>query len=154
MGQFLFKNEACFAGTGFCGSGNPTTKQFEEIRMKKIIAASAMAVCAAIPAQGELVYAYTSLDQLISFDSLSPGNLISARTITGLQTSESLLGIDYRPANGLLYALGDSSRLYTINPATGAATQVGTASSRLSSTELLLVLTSILRRTSFALLAI
>ncbi len=84
-----------------------------------------MAFCVTIPAQAELAYAYTSLDQLISFDTASPGNLISAIAITGLQNSESLLGIDFRPANGLLYALGNSSRLYTINPNTGAATQVG-----------------------------
>jgi len=94
--------------------------------MKTILAASVLALCAAVPAQGELVYALTSLDQLLSFDSASPGNLITARSITGLQTSETLLGIDFRPADGRLYALGNSSRLYTINPNTGAATPVGT----------------------------
>jgi hypothetical protein len=47
--------------------------------------------------------------------------------ITGLQAGENILGIDFRPATGQLYALGSSSRLYTINLTTGAATQVGTA---------------------------
>ena len=93
--------------------------------MKKIFAASALAICAAIPAQGELAYALTQLDQIITFDTVAPGNLFSARAITGLQASETLLGIDYRPANGVLYGLGNSSRLYTIDPNTGAATQVG-----------------------------
>jgi len=47
--------------------------------------------------------------------------------ITGLQAGENILGIDFRPATGQLFALGSSSRLYTINLATGAATQVGSA---------------------------
>jgi len=51
--------------------------------------------------------------------------LNSAQFVTGLQPAETLLGIDYRPANGLLYGLGSSSRLYLINPTTGAASQVG-----------------------------
>jgi len=35
--------------------------------------------------------------------------------------------MDFRPATGLLYAIGSTSRLYTINTATGAATQIGSA---------------------------
>ena len=46
--------------------------------------------------------------------------------ISGLAAGESILGIDFRPATGQLYALGSANRLYTINLATGAATQVGT----------------------------
>jgi len=50
-----------------------------------------------------------------------------AKPVTGLQTSESILGIDMRPATGQLYALGSSSRIYTLNMASGVATVVGTA---------------------------
>jgi Domain of unknown function (DUF4394) len=47
------------------------------------------------------------------------------------------LGIDMRPANGQLYALGSTSRLYTLNMANGAATLVGTGAltTALSGTE-------------------
>ena len=38
----------------------------------------------------------------------------------------TLLGIDYRPANGLLYGLTDTNTLYTIDPVTGDATVVST----------------------------
>jgi hypothetical protein len=93
--------------------------------MKTIFAAAAVALCVALPAQAERIYALTSADQIISFDSATPGILNSAQFVTGLQPAETLLGIDYRPANGLLYGLGSSSRLYLINPTTGAATQVG-----------------------------
>jgi len=47
--------------------------------------------------------------------------------ITGLQAGETVLGFDYRPATGGLYAIGSTSRLYLINGTTGAATQVGSA---------------------------
>ena len=48
-----------------------------------------------------------------------------SKAISGLQTGENILGIDFRPVNGQLYALGSTSRLYTINLGTGAATAVG-----------------------------
>jgi hypothetical protein len=51
--------------------------------------------------------------------------VISDLPVTGLQQGESLLGIDFRPANGLLYGVGSSNRLYTVNPRTGEASQVG-----------------------------
>lgn len=47
--------------------------------------------------------------------------------ITGLQAGESLVGVDFRPNGGTLYGVGSTSRLYSINASTGAATQVGTA---------------------------
>jgi hypothetical protein len=45
--------------------------------------------------------------------------------LSGLQGDERLVGIDFRPSNGKLYGLGATLRLYTIDPATGRATQVG-----------------------------
>lgn len=47
------------------------------------------------------------------------------KAITGLQSGENILGLDFRPLNGQLYALGNSSRIYTINLGNGAATPVG-----------------------------
>lgn len=82
-----------------------------------------------VSAQGgelAIVYATTNANQLMTFASSSPGTSLSTVTVTGLQPGESILGIDIRPLNQALYALGSTSRLYTINPTTGAATQVGT----------------------------
>ena len=73
------------------------------------------------------IYGVTTNNALIRFDSATPGTVITVGTITGLQSGETIVGIDFRPANGQLYALGSTSRLYTINLVTGAATQVGTA---------------------------
>ena len=47
--------------------------------------------------------------------------------VTGLQAGETLVGIDVRPANSVLYGVGSTSRVYTVNPLTGLATQVGVA---------------------------
>jgi hypothetical protein len=63
--------------------------------------------------------------RLVSFDFNSPGTLRTDMVISGLQAGEVLRGIDFRPATGQLFALGSSSRLYTLNPDTGVATQVG-----------------------------
>src|SRR5678809_110495 len=38
-----------------------------------------------------------------------------------MSDSEAIVGIDFRPSNGQLYALTNAGRLYTLNPATGAA---------------------------------
>jgi Domain of unknown function (DUF4394)/IPTL-CTERM motif len=74
--------------------------------------------------EAETIYAVTTTNALLTFDSATPGTTTSV-AITGLQAGESIVGIDLRPTTGQLYGLGSSSRLYTINPATGAATQVG-----------------------------
>ncbi len=66
-------------------------------------------------------------DQLVTFDSALPGDIASARPITGLAAGNTVVGIDFRPIDGRLYALGQQDRRYTIAPATGVATQVGTA---------------------------
>jgi hypothetical protein len=80
-----------------------------------------------VPAQATTIYGVTTTNVLERFDSSTPGTIFGALGITGLQAGETVLGIDFRPATGGLYALGSTSRLYTINPATGAATQVGSA---------------------------
>ncbi len=65
-------------------------------------------------------------NNLVRFNTATPGTITSSTPITGLQAGENVLGIDFRPATGQLYALGSTSRLYIINPNSGAATQVGT----------------------------
>lgn len=92
--------------------------------MKKSIlyfsAAAAMAL--AISAQAEPITALTSGNRLITFDSASPGTATNTVTITGLQAGETLVGIDFRPATGTLYAFGNTGRIYSINADTGEAT--------------------------------
>jgi hypothetical protein len=77
------------------------------------------------PPATETMYATTASGKLLRFNRSAPGTIEASVTITGLQSGESVLGIDFRPATGQLYALGSTSRIYTIDPATGAATEVG-----------------------------
>lgn len=58
----------------------------------------------------------------------SPGSSESGRPIQVRGVDGNLQGIDVRPANGLLYGVSDTDKIYTINLSTGAATQVGTLS--------------------------
>jgi len=76
----------------------------------------------AIPTDA-VAYAVDASNSLQIFNPNKPEPV--SKAITGLQNGEGILGIDFRPLNGQLYALGSSSRIYTINLGTGAATQVG-----------------------------
>lgn len=67
---------------------------------------------------GELV-ALTENNGLISFNSGLPQQLCTNASVNGLQGSETVLGIDMRPADRNVYALTDAGRLYTVNAATG-----------------------------------
>ncbi|MFM9902304.1 MAG: DUF4394 domain-containing protein [Polaromonas sp.] len=66
--------------------------------------------------------ALTASNRLISFARTAPATITSTSpVITGLQAGETLVGIDYRPANGLLYAVGTSGAVYQLDPLTGVA---------------------------------
>jgi hypothetical protein len=89
-----------------------------------LLAACGLMLAPAI-APAESIYGVTEEQFLVSWDSAMPGNLLSGMPITGLQNNETILGIDFRPATGELFAVGSSSRLYTLSTATGVATMVG-----------------------------
>ena len=63
-------------------------------------------------------------NQLFSFRSNNPFTIDTSVQISGLQPAENVLNIDFRPSNGLLYALGSTGRLYTLDTVTGVATLV------------------------------
>ncbi|MGP1346304.1 MAG: DUF4394 domain-containing protein [Phycisphaerales bacterium] len=86
----------------------------------------ALAIGAAGSAAGaELIYGVTDTQDLITFNSNAPETILSGRAISGLQQNEIIRGIDFRPADGMLYALGSTSRLYSIDTGTGVATAIG-----------------------------
>ena len=79
---------------------------------------------------GETIYGLSSDNRLISFSSAKPNQNVSDVEITGLAAGETVIGIDFRPSDlngnatddtGKLYGVTDASRLYVIDPATGAA---------------------------------
>jgi hypothetical protein len=83
------------------------------------------AVVAAAPAQARVAYGVSNGVTLVSFNTNAPGTIGGSVPITGLQAGEQVVGIDVQPSTGQLFALGTTSRLYTVNTQTGAATQVG-----------------------------
>lgn len=95
------------------------------MNMTRTLALTVSALTIASAANAELVYGVTQGQSLISFDSASPETVISGFAIQNLQQNEQILGIDFRPATGELYALGSFSNLYTLDIGTGAASLVG-----------------------------
>ncbi len=77
--------------------------------------------------QAETIYGLGSGNFIFNFNSTAPGTISTPVAITGLGGS-TLLGIDYRPADSTLYAVGSGDKVFAINPATGAATDVTAAS--------------------------
>jgi hypothetical protein len=69
--------------------------------------------------------ALTDNNMLVSFNTSNPSH---AHTISVTGIEGTLLGIDTRPADGLLYGLTTANRLYTLNPMSGEATFVSTLS--------------------------
>jgi hypothetical protein len=74
------------------------------------------------------VFVLTASNRLLSFNRDTPATIRTNVAIQGLQGGDSLVGIDVRPANGKLYAVGSGGRLYTIDSASGAATLTSTLS--------------------------
>lgn len=80
---------------------------------------------------------YTAGSQGLVAINLANGVAVGAPVqLTGLPTSQKVVGMDFRPGNGVLYGLGydtaavaptANARLYTLDVNTGAATAVGPA---------------------------
>src|SRR5258705_11725879 len=96
-----------------------------EMFSKSLWSFAILGVAAALtPAAGAAtVYGLTTTNSLVVFDSATPGTASAALPGTGLVAGDTLVGLDFRPANGQLYGLGSGSRLYPINRLAGAATQ-------------------------------
>lgn len=82
-----------------------------------------------VPAMvGQLAYGLSGTN-LISFDTQNPGYIRELNAITGITAGQSIVGMDFRPATGTLYALGfngttNDAQLYTINTSSAIATAV------------------------------
>lgn len=75
-------------------------------------------------ANGRSIYGVDGANSLIVFGAIRPDIVLRRVTVSGLQMGETVLGIDFGPVDGRLYALGSSSRIYTLDTLSGAATAV------------------------------
>ena len=109
-------------------------------------AALGLALLAAPAARAQTVYALGTLtadflgtpagSQGLAAIDPNTGVAGAATPVAGVPANQKLVGMDFRPGNGQLYALGydtlalaptANAQLYTLNPTTGATTPVGSA---------------------------
>jgi len=87
-------------------------------------------------AHGQTIYGMTAVGSdssapglgLVRFDAATPATIIPVGSFTGVVAGQSVRSIDFRPANGLLYAIStfdSSAQLYTVDLNTAALTAVG-----------------------------
>jgi hypothetical protein len=121
-------NLATGATTGLGALGNSTTEAVVDI-------AFAIDRTVSPTVTGQLAYALAGTN-LITFDTALPGIIRTAVGITGVDATQTLVGLDVRPLNNSLYGLGYNAtaaagvvntQLYSINAVTGVASAVGAA---------------------------
>ena len=122
-------------GTGLVAvifGGKPELQQINLTtgRLQKLGDLTSTIIGLAIPTN-PVAYAIEGTTNLLIFNPMNPVPV--SKAITGLQSGEAIYGIDFRPVNGQLYAIGSTSRLYTINTSSGAAAVVGSQFSTLLS---------------------
>lgn len=76
-------------------------------------------IASAAPATALDLAGLSDRNEIVLFTDKAPGK---TRTVAITGVTGKIIGIDVRPADGALYALGTDNTLYTINTQTGAAT--------------------------------
>lgn len=88
-----------------------------------------------VPVANTRGLALTGTGSLLTFNLATPGTISTTVAVTGLVGAEQLVGIDVRPKDGVVWALGSLGNVYTVNPSTGVATTKTTATLTLTGTE-------------------
>ena len=134
------RNNTAYAALTSAGSTAlytvPLTAGSTATRIGTIGTGEALAGLALVQPAAPRVYALTTGSRLASFDPATPTTLSASVPISGLINGESVLGIDFRPANGKLYALTSTARLLTVDADSGASTVVATLSADAADTTL------------------
>ncbi len=81
---------------------------------------------------GLRAYGISDQQELVSFRASKPQHANVVGPISGLASHEQVVGIDFRPFTGELYALSSASKLYTVDTSTAVATLRSTLSVPLS----------------------
>ncbi len=93
------------------------------VKLNNLVSEKGTAFGKAAP-KGTEFYALTSTNMLVKYSSGNPLSELDDVAITGLQSMERVLAIDFRPATGQLYGVTNQNRLYVINQVTGVAVAV------------------------------
>jgi hypothetical protein len=121
--------------------------------LPSILAGLSVAALAAVPAQAGLskngndcarsrsferdldVVGLTADGKLVCFEDDKPRDADRIGTVSGLQTDTKLVGIDFRPATGDLYGLGDAGGVYVVDPSSAEASLRGRLNVALQGTQ-------------------
>jgi len=85
-------------------------------------------------ARAEIIAGTTFQNFLVTWDSANPNAILSGVALQGLQSNETIVGLDVLPTgtaanpSGTMYGVGSFGHLYTINQTTGMATAVNSNS--------------------------
>lgn len=100
-------------------------------RLLAVACLTAVAGCALLPAEPpaqtrrETLWAVTDTAELLRFNAGQPQKVLQRLPLQGLAPGEQLVGMDFRVAKGVLYALTSGGRLCTLDTATGQLRPVG-----------------------------
>jgi len=92
-----------------------------------ILSISAITALIAGSSSGETIFAVADVagtQTLVRFETTAPAIVAPVAAITGLNAGENVLGIDFRPAAGILVAVTDGSRLVRIDRHDAIATAI------------------------------
>jgi hypothetical protein len=102
-----------------CGGGNPTDPPVDEGPDPDPPAPSPPP-----EVEGNPIYAVDLDNRLLLFGSESPTAVSMMVPIAGVPILHRIVGIDFRPSTGELYGVGNDSRVYLLDRATGTAAPV------------------------------
>jgi len=94
---------------------------FNQFQPKLIGGGERVRAVAALQNLQATVFALTTDNRLLRFKPTTPSQPDASAQISGLQSDETLLAIDFRAADGALYGLSDRGRIYVINVVSGVA---------------------------------
>lgn len=95
----------------------------QRFRKGGAIVAAVFGAALAAPAgasAADAIFGLTDDNRIVRFNSDAPGKVLETVPVQGLQPGETLVGLDVRPENDTLYAVGTTNRVYRVNPVTGA----------------------------------
>jgi len=76
----------------------------------------------------ETLHVVTDKLELLTINAGQPTKVLNRVPLSGLAAGDTLVGVDYRVAKGVLFALSKSGRLYTVDTASGVLQPVGNGS--------------------------
>lgn len=109
-------------------------RTLRRLALTTALGAALLAAPSAHAAPTEVLYATTTGNELVSFTAQAPNVVRTRAPIGGLASSETIVGMDQRPATGQLYALTSAGRILVIERDSGDTRAITSTALTLSGT--------------------